>query len=91
MGKREVERNGEFVEILPNHPLLDHLLDKLNYRFDSQLARLLGCRQPILSKIRRGKVKVSAAMILSIHEIIGMPVSEIRAWIAKGVKDEKGN
>ena len=45
---------------------------------DAELCRTLDVPPPTISKIRNGKIIVSADMILKIHEVLGMPVKDIR-------------
>ena len=61
--------------------LLDKIKELYNIKNDAQLCRTIGARPPTISKIRSGKVKVSADMILKIHETLGMPVADIRALL----------
>ena len=62
------------------NPLLDYLLVKYDLKNDSALCRLLKIAPPMVSKIRHGRT-VSADLILTIHERLGMPVAEIRALL----------
>ena len=64
------------------HRLLDALLERMGLRNDASLARALSVSAPSLSKVRRGRVAVSADLILRIHEVGGMPVRELRALLA---------
>lgn len=62
--------------------LMDRLRELRRLRTDAELSRILGVKAPTLSKIRTGKSKISAAVILRIHEAYGMPVAELRAMLA---------
>ena len=64
------------------HELLDFLIGQLSLKNDRQLAQLLQIGQPTISKIRSG-VKVSAEVILAIHEATDIPVPEIKSRIPK--------
>lgn len=64
--------------------LLDHLRDLRLLRTDAELAYLLGVTAPTLSKIRRGKAQISAAVVLRIHEVFRLPTSRLRAMLADG-------
>ena len=55
------------------HALLDHLTEKLGLKNDRQLSNYFDVYQPVLSKIRHGKLPVSGNFILLIHEKTGMP------------------
>lgn len=64
------------------HPLLDTVLRRMGLRNDASLARVLDVSAPRLSKVRRGRVAVSADLVLRIHEIGGLPIAELRALLA---------
>jgi plasmid maintenance system antidote protein VapI len=61
--------------------LLDKVKELYSIKNDAQLSRTLDVPPPTISKIRAGKVNVSADMILRIHETLGMPVADIRALL----------
>lgn len=63
--------------------LLDRLRDLRRIRTDAALSRLLGIKPPTLSKIRTGKAKITAAVVLRIHEVYGLPVSDLRTMLAQ--------
>lgn len=58
------------------------LLDELQKRFeipnDRQLASRLGLSTPVISRIRTGKSGVSGDVIIRIHEVLGLPIAEIK-------------
>jgi len=58
--------------------LLDAVKERYAVKNDAELSRKLDVPPPTISKIRSGKVNVSADMILRIHETFDMPVKEIR-------------
>lgn len=66
--------------------LFDHLRIKYGLKTDAQLARCIEVNPVAISKIRHGRMRVSAALILSIHKTTGMPVSDIEGHINKGEK-----
>jgi len=61
--------------------LLDEVKQRYHIKNDAQLSRTLDVPPPTISKIRSGRVNVSADMILRIHECLGMPVADIRALL----------
>ncbi len=61
--------------------LLDYLQKTYDIKNDRQLALRIGFSTPTLSKIRTGKYKVSADMIIAIHEKFGMSIKEIKRLI----------
>jgi len=58
--------------------LLDSIKERHSIKSDAELSRKLDVPPPTISKIRSGRVNVSADMILRIHETFNMPVKEIR-------------
>ena len=58
--------------------LLDTIKERHSIKSDAELSRTLDVPPPTISKIRSGRVSVSADMILRIHETFNMPVKEIR-------------
>jgi len=58
--------------------LLDEVKKRYEVKNDAELSRKLDVPPPTISKIRSGRVNVSADMILRIHETFGMTVKEIR-------------
>ena len=62
----------------PNH-LLNMLRERLQLKNDAALCRLLGVQPPLISKIRRRRLPVGAAMLLRMHEETGLSVKELRA------------
>jgi plasmid maintenance system antidote protein VapI len=61
--------------------LLDEVKQRYSIKNDAELSRTLDVPPPTISKIRSGRVNVSADMILRIHECLGMPVADIRALL----------
>jgi len=61
--------------------LLDEIKQRYSIKNDAQLSRTLDVPPPTISKIRSGKINVSADIILKIHECLGMPVADIRALL----------
>jgi plasmid maintenance system antidote protein VapI len=58
--------------------LLDAVKERYSVKNDAELSRKLDVPPPTISKIRSGRISVSADMILRIHETFNMPVKEIR-------------
>ena len=61
--------------------LLDEVKQRYSIKNDAQLSRTLDVPPPTISKIRSGKINVSADIILRIHECLGMPVADIWALL----------
>lgn len=61
-----------------DHPLLDYLRKYARVKNDAALARLLGVKPPMLSKMRHRTLSVTPAFILRVHEEFDIPVAQIR-------------
>lgn len=66
---------------IPAHPLLDHLLTEHKLKNDAELSRVLEVGPPVVSKIRHGRLPVTATLILRMHEKLGVPVKTIRQFV----------
>jgi transcriptional regulator with XRE-family HTH domain len=62
-------------------PLIDYLLNCLKLKTDAQLARAIGIPHPIVSRLRHGKIPVSAGILLKLHDTTGLTVDELRNHI----------
>jgi transcriptional regulator with XRE-family HTH domain len=58
--------------------LLDALLQRYGLKNDAALCRVLDVQPCLMSKIRHGKQRISADMMLRIHEVFDMPIAEMR-------------
>ena len=58
--------------------LLDAIIKYLGIRNDAALSRRLEVAPPIISKIRRRKLPIGAALLIRIHEETGWTIKEIR-------------
>ncbi|HZX26994.1 MAG TPA: hypothetical protein VFF16_08005 [Telluria sp.] len=61
----------------PNR-LLDTLLERLHLKNDAALSRLLEVEAPTISKIRHGRLRVGAGMLLRMHEVTQLSIDELR-------------
>lgn len=61
----------------PNH-LLDSLISKLNLKNDAALSRALEVAAPVISKIRHRRLPVGASMLIRMHEISDMSITDLR-------------
>ena len=61
--------------------LLDTIKERYSIKNDAELSLTLDVPPPTISKIRSGRVNVSADIILRIHEVLGMPVADIRSLL----------
>lgn len=65
------------------HKFLDYLIKTHKFKNDAALARALGFKSPMISKIRSRKSSIGPNFILAIHEELGVPIKEIKAMIAE--------
>lgn len=63
------------------HPLLDALRAEFNLKNDAALARFLEVQPPVVSKIRTGRLPVSADRILQVYDATGWSIEKIRGLI----------
>lgn len=61
----------------PNN-LLDSLIEKLGLKNDAALSRALEVAAPVISKIRHRRLPVGASMLIRMHEISDMSISDLR-------------
>jgi plasmid maintenance system antidote protein VapI len=66
--------------------LLDALIARMQLKNDAALARVLLLPPPVISKIRRKQVGITPAIMVRIHDITGLSISEIRGHM--GVKSQ---
>jgi len=65
------------------HKLFDLLKEESNLKSDAELADALNVTAPIISRIRSGKDRVGARMIILIHEQTEMPIADIKSLLGK--------
>jgi plasmid maintenance system antidote protein VapI len=63
------------------HTLFDFLMKECGLRTDASLAKALEVTAPTVSRIRSGKTRVTADIILRIHKTTGLSVESIEAMI----------
>lgn len=59
--------------------LLDRAIQGRMLKNDAALSRLLGVAPPVISKMRSGKLKIGATMLINLHEKTGMGIKEMKA------------
>lgn len=59
--------------------LLDFIIGNYDLKNDRHLADKLDISTPVISRIRNGHTKVSAEMMIRIHEVFGIPIAEIKS------------
>ncbi|HCE07954.1 MAG TPA: hypothetical protein DIT28_12570 [Oxalobacteraceae bacterium] len=58
--------------------LMDTLIEKLDLKNDAALARELEVAPPVISKIRHRTLRVGATMLIRMHEVSELTISELR-------------
>ena len=61
--------------------LLEHLIKNYGFKNDRAIALNMKISIGTPSKIRTGKIKPSASIIIKIHEQFGIPIAEIKSLI----------
>lgn len=79
MAKSSAEQKPE---IAAANRLIDTLVTDHALKNDAALCRVLHLAPPVISKIRHGRLPVSDATILRIHEKLDVPVKRIRELLA---------
>jgi hypothetical protein len=77
MTLESVETKGNYD---PNN-LLDSLLQKMRLKNDAALCRVLEVGPPMLSKIRHRRLPVGASLLIRMHEVSGLSISELRTLL----------
>ncbi len=62
--------------------LLNALIELLDLKSDAALARALEIAPPTISKMRHRVVPVSAAMLICMHYLSGLSISELRGLMS---------
>lgn len=58
--------------------LLDYLIKNYGYKNDNAISLGIGISKGTISKIRNGKLKTSADIMIKIHEMYGLPIAQIK-------------
>lgn len=61
--------------------LLDILIARGQLKNDAALSRLLEVAPPVISKMRHGRLPLGALLLLKIHELLDMPIRDIKALL----------
>lgn len=65
------------------HPLLDTIIRSNAIKNDAALCRMLKIAPPRISKIRHGKLGVSADIMLRLHEHFKIPITELKLMMGE--------
>jgi hypothetical protein len=58
--------------------LLDVLRENLRLKNDAALSRMLEVAPPIISKIRHRRLPVGASLLIRMHEVSGLNITDLR-------------
>lgn len=64
----------------PNR-LLDGMLERLKLKNDAALSRALEVAPPVISKIRHRRLPVGASILLRMHEVSDLSVTQLREML----------
>jgi hypothetical protein len=75
-----VDEALELEEIRDYNPdrLLDVLREKFRLRNDAALSRMLEVAPTIISKVRHRKLPVGASLLIRMHEVFGLNITDLR-------------
>lgn len=68
---------GDLVQYNPGN-LLDALIEHLSLKNDAALARTLEVAPPLISKLRHHTLPVGGAILIRMHEVSKLTISELR-------------
>lgn len=61
--------------------LINLVIKKLDIKNDAALSRVLEVAPPVISKIRHDKLPVGATLIIRIHELTDISISDIKSYL----------
>lgn len=73
----EANEQQEIPDYNPDK-LLNLLLENLRLKNDAALARMLEVAAPVISKIRHRRLPVGGALLIRMHEVSGLSVTDLR-------------
>jgi transcriptional regulator with XRE-family HTH domain len=68
--------------VFKQHRLLDTVMEALSLKSDAGLARRLDVTPPLISLLRSGKRRIGPSMLLRMHEVSDIPISQLRALMS---------
>jgi transcriptional regulator with XRE-family HTH domain len=82
LSNREIPVEATFACSNPPR-LIERLREMKQLRSDAQLCRVLQVPPPMISKIRTGRINISAGLMIRIHEVFQLPIAELRRMVAE--------
>jgi hypothetical protein len=74
----------------PTNRLFDAIIEAKALRNDAALCRFLDMQPPVLSKMRHGKLPISAATLIRIYEATDWPIPKIMGYLkVKSIRELK--
>ena len=64
----------------PNH-FLDSIIKLMQLKNDASLARAINVSPPVLSKLRHGRVPITASFILRMYDYTSLSIEELRVLL----------
>lgn len=65
------------------NPILDRIMVEKGLKNDAALSRLLDWSPPVISKLRHDKLPIGPSTILTLVELGGIPLEDIRAVVPR--------
>ncbi|MGB7192381.1 MAG: hypothetical protein WBD81_02885 [Collimonas pratensis] len=80
---QDTPTNNRLDDQVPYDPnrLLDALIKKFRLKNDGELAQLLEVHPTVISKVRHYRFPIGATLLISMHEVSGLTIAELRALI----------
>lgn len=79
---KEIESN-----VSNNNALLDKVKKLAHLKSDAALSKALNVMPPVISKIRHGRLPVGATMVIAMHEVTDMSITEIKEILIEGAME----
>jgi len=79
---KEIESN-----VSNNNALLDKVKKLAHLKNDAALSKALNVKPPVISKIRHGRLPVGATMVIAMHEVADMSITEIKEILIEGAME----
>ena len=76
--KSETRADAERASQYDPDNLLGSLIKRLNLKNDAALSRALEVAPPVISKIRHRRLPVGASLLIRMHEVTNLSISELR-------------
>lgn len=76
-------RQKPLYEIRNPHPVFDIIRTEWKMRSDKELSEFLGIEQSVISRIRSGRLQMSANVILAVNERAGLEIKTVKALLRK--------